>query len=345
MSTLLSHTLIRKFFLDILYRKNVREDVAQSLTHALLEASLHGIDSHGIRLFPHYLRGLEEGRLNPHPRYRFHKTSASTGLLDADHTLGHAAGFEAVKHILPIARESGAGHVCVFHSSHFGAAAPYARAIAEQDMIGFSFTTADALIKTPGSYKPFFGNNPICVAMPCEGEPPICLDMATSRVTFNKIKQFEEKNEQVPEGWGYDAQGNACHDPKKIVTLAPIGDYKGFGLSFMIEILCSVLSGMPFGPHIPKMFEAPMSEKRYLSQYYIAIRIDRFLPIPVFKERIARLAQEVRSLPRLQENIPICMPGDPEKKIYQQRIEQGIPLSAPLLKNFKTLGEWNQVEF
>ena len=71
--------------------------VSKYLIEGIVQASLRGIDSHGIRLFPHYLEGFIKGRLNKNPKYKFKKTSLSTGIFDADHAPGHAAGIEAMK--------------------------------------------------------------------------------------------------------------------------------------------------------------------------------------------------------------------------------------------------------
>ena len=69
---------------------------------------------------------------------------ADTGTLDADHTFGHAAGVQAMKHAIELARESGIGAVSVRNSSHCGALSYFAHAAAEQDMIGMAFTHATA---------------------------------------------------------------------------------------------------------------------------------------------------------------------------------------------------------
>ena len=47
--------------------------------NGLIHASLRGVDSHGVRLFFHYLNGLNNGRINPNPKFKFEQTSPSTG--------------------------------------------------------------------------------------------------------------------------------------------------------------------------------------------------------------------------------------------------------------------------
>jgi len=328
---------LRGFMRKVLLKSGVRKDVAEYVVEGLIQTSLRGVDSHGIRLLPHYVASVKAGRLNPAPKYGFRKTSASTGLLDADHTFGHAAGMEAVKKAIALAEGSGTGHVAVLNSSHFGAAAYYTLEIAKRDMIGLSFTHADALMRTHAGKRPFLGTNPISFAAPCEGESPFCLDMATTVTNFNKIKMLRQANKKAACGVGADAQGIETTDPNEITMLLPIGSYKGFGLSLMIEVLCSLLTGMPFGRDISSMFAAPLTQKRYLGHFIMAIRIDCFQEPGIFKKRMASLMRQLRNEPAMQAGMPVQVAGDPEKRTAGQRLKSGIPLKKEEYFAFKAL--------
>lgn len=330
---------LKTFVKEMLLRAGIREDVATHVAEGLVQASVRGVDSHGIRLLPHYIEGVRGGRINPNPQYRFERTSPSTGRLDADHAFGHAAGKEAARHAVLLAREAGSGWVAVENSSHFGAAAFFALEIAAQDMIGMSFTNTDALIRTYGGTRPFLGNNPICIAVPCDGEEPFCLDMATSVVSFNKIRQWREAGTRLPPGVAADASGRETEEASAAKSLLPIGGYKGYGLSLAVEILCSLLTGMPYGPQIPKMFEAPMSEHRRLGHLIGAIRIDCFQEPASFKRRLAALLRELRNEPRLDSAVPIQVAGDPEKREAQERRRRGVQLSPAELQPLNELAE------
>jgi len=318
---------LSNFITSVLLNAGVRNDVAAYVSEGLIQTSLRGVDSHGVRLLPHYLEAVKGGRINPDPDYKFKKTSFSTCKLDADHTFGHAAGMEAAKKAVELARKAGSGHVAVYNSSHFGAAAYYSLEIAKHDMIGFSFTHADSLMRTHAGKRAFLGTNPISFTAPIEGEEPLCLDMATTLFNFNKIKQFREKEARVPEGVGADENGKETTDPRRISMLLPAGGYKGYGLSLMVEVLCGILTGMPFGSHISSMYKAPMNERRMLGHFICAIRIDCFQDKKIFKRRMAELVKELRSQPPIDKNIPVQVAGDPEKKNAQIRGKEGIPLT------------------
>ncbi|MFA6143154.1 MAG: Ldh family oxidoreductase [Candidatus Omnitrophota bacterium] len=336
---------LKKFAKDVLKKAGVCENAAEHVSEGLVQTSLRGVDSHGIRLLPHYLKGVRGGRINPKPAYRFKKTSASTGLLDADHTFGHAAGMEAAKKAIKLAKKIGSGHVAVYNSTHFGAAAYYALEIAKHDMIGMSFTHADSLMKSHGGKRVFFGTNPICFAAPCKGEDPFCLDMATTMINFNKVKQLRESGSKAPVGVGADKYGVETTDPNKISMLLPIGGYKGYGLGAMVEILCSMMTGMPYGPNISSMYRAPMNEKRFLGHFVSAIRIDCFQDVGYFKKRMALMMNELRSEPAEDKRAPMQVAGDPEKKTADIRSRSGIPLKEAEYLAFKEIGKEYGIDF
>jgi len=340
-----SYEKLQKFIRDVLVKAGARDDVAVAVAEGLVQTSLRGVDSHGIRLLPHYVESLIGGRVNPRPQYCFKKTSLSTGTLDADHTFGHAAGIEGAQRAVELAKEAGTAHIAIYNSNHFGAAAYYAFRIAQHDMIGMVFSNTDSLVKTYGGKRTFFGNNPLCMVVPMEGEEPFCLDMATSVMTFNKVKHLQEKKMQVPTGVGANADGIDTTDPNEVTMLLPMGGYKGYGLSMAVEILSSLLTGMPYGPYIPKMFEAPMSERRYLGHFVSAMRIDCFQESTAFKKRFAGMVNEIRNEPRLENDVPIQIPGDPEKKICAERRSSGIPIDGKLFKQFVAFGKQYKTEF
>jgi LDH2 family malate/lactate/ureidoglycolate dehydrogenase len=212
-------------------------------------------------------------------------------------------------------------------------------------MIGMSFTNATPHVLTTGSNRAFFGNNPVCFVAPCEGEEPFCLDMATSAITFNKVLQHKEANIPIPPNSVADANGNPTTDPESAKYLLPIGDYKGYGLSMMVDILCSLLSGMPGGDNVSEMYSENIGAKRYLGHFFVAMRIDCFEEISVFKKRMVEMVRALRSEPRREKDIPVQVPGDPEKKIAKIRMNEGIPISRQLLDKFGQISKEYNVDF
>lgn len=321
------HHALRDFCSAALKSRSVREDVRQHVCDSLIQTSLRGVDSHGIELLPHYIRAIDAGRINPDPKYRFTISAPSTATLDADHTFGHAAGADGMIKAIELARGSGMGAVAVYNSTHFGAAAYFALLASSQDMIGMSFTHSTPHMLSYGGIRPFFSTNPICFSAPCR-EEPFCLDMATTLATYNKILMYKAKGMNIPVDWASDADGNPTIDPNQIGALLPIGGYKGFGLSMMVDILCGLLTGMPFGGDVSTMYGEPISQKRHLGHFFVAIDISRFTTVDIFKKQLQDMMDAVRSEPAKNPEEPVMVAGDPEKKSFAIRIKTGIPISG-----------------
>jgi ureidoglycolate dehydrogenase (NAD+) len=285
---------------------------------------------------------VESGRINPDPRYKFERTASATGVFDADNTFGHAVGIEAMRKSMVMAREAGAGLVAACNSSHCGASAFFALEAAKNDFIGLAFTHANALLNTPNSTRPFFGLNPIAMAVPCEDEEPFCYDSAPSVITWNKLLQLCREGLDAPPFSGADETGTPTSDPNVITQLLPIGGYKGFGLAMMVDIVCGLLTGMSVGRDIPDMYNTPLSQKRHLGQFYVAINIDTFQPLNMFKERVKKLLNDVRNEPKRNVDDEVMVPGDPEKRASKSRLKEGIPINKDDINAFKTIaGKYN----
>ncbi len=333
-----SDTNIASFFREAFSRIECPEDISEPTIHALIEASLRGVDSHGIRLMPHYIDEALAGRINLSPRFQFNQTSPTTALLDADNTYGTAAAAAAIGKSMEMARDSGMGCTAVRNSSHFGAAAVYALTAARGGMIGMSFTNVDALVVPFGGKSRALGTNPICFAAPCEGEEPFCLDMATSAISWNKLMGYRIAGRALEDGWAVDGDGHPTADPLAAAALTPSGGYKGYGLALMVEILCSLLTGMPFGRHITPMFPAD-GAKRSIGHVLMAIDVSRFQDVQSFKTRMKELLTELRGQPPAPGFDRVLVANDPEKEHYRVRSKTGIPVRTAELEEFRRIAE------
>ena len=189
----ISFDKIYEFHKAVLSKAGLDEDTCKAVAFGLCETSLRGVDSHGIRLLPHYTRSALLGRKNPRPNYSFQKVFPAFGHLDADNTFGHAAGMKAIDLAMPIALEYGICAIAVSNSSHPGAMASFALRAARKGYIAFAFTHADALVFSHGGKRTYFGTNPICIAVPREEAEPFCLDMAPTMISWNKLLRGPRK--------------------------------------------------------------------------------------------------------------------------------------------------------
>ncbi len=188
------------------------------------------------------------------------------------------------------------------------------------------------------STRPFFGTNPISFCAPVEGEEPFYLDMATTNVSWNKVMNTAAKGKSLEPGWAVDENGDEVLDAKVARALFPSGDYKGFALSMMVEILCSILSGAPYGRNITSMYKTPIEESRHLGHFFMAINVEAFQELDIFKKRMKSMMEELRAEPQKEGEAVLC-PGDPQKQYKKERLETGIPIFSSTWEEFEKLSQ------
>ena len=64
---------LKRFSYQLLKAVGLDDFSAQSVSLGLCETSLRGVDSHGIRLLPHYVNSALLGRKNPKPNFKFNQ--------------------------------------------------------------------------------------------------------------------------------------------------------------------------------------------------------------------------------------------------------------------------------
>jgi len=321
---------------DVLARHGVADEDARYVAWHLVQANLRGTDSHGIARLPHYVRRLTAGSITGRPVLSFERLGAAVGTLDGGNGLGHVVMRRATLEAIRLAEESGAGWVAVKHSSHCGALAPFGLEMARRGMIGLVFTHVDPMVLPHGSIQPFSGTNPICITAPGDRGRTFCLDMATSVVPWNRVENAANERIPIPEGWGVDREGNPTTDPKQVNALYPVGGYKGAGLGIMIDVLCAMLTGSPFGPEIPKMY-GDLTKSRRLGGLVGAIRASAFGDPDQFTRRVAAMAEALAALKRAPGVDRVRFPGEPELETEAVRSREGIPLG---LRTFNELNDY-----
>jgi ureidoglycolate dehydrogenase (NAD+) len=311
----------------IIYEKflslNVQSNVAKDVTKSLVRATSRGINSHGVNLLYHYGQSVLSGRKNGNPNYEIKSKYPAAFSLNGDHTFGASAGFEAIRKANEIVNKYGIASIGVYNSTHCASMSSIALNAIESGNICFAFTHADSLMKSPNVKTALFGTNPICIAAPgISINEPICLDMATTKISWNKLKNYLSENNDLPNSVAADIDGNNIVDPKKAKSLLPIGDYKGFALASMIDLLCGVLLGMNFGTNIPNMYKTDIKTKRFLGQFYIVLKPDFFLKMEEYNNLISQF------ITMINQNKVSKYPGQIENENEIKNVKNGLILNA-----------------
>jgi LDH2 family malate/lactate/ureidoglycolate dehydrogenase len=183
------------------------------------------------------------------------------------------------------------------------------------------------------------GNNPLAYAIPATPDFAIVLDMAQSVVAWGKIFLAAQRGEKIPPTWALDAAGEPTEDPHAAMQglLLPVGAYKGYGLALGIEALCAVLTGAKFGLGVPPMTDDAAPQD--FGHFFLALDINRFMPLDEFQQRMAKLMAEHREVPLLKGVDRIYLPGEIEHLKRDQRLKSGIPLETYVVESLAQLGK------
>lgn len=301
---------------------------ADAATDAMLHGSRLGVDSHGIRLLPHYATVIAGGRVNGRPNPRLVVDFAAVATLDADAAHGALAARLAMAEAVARARRFGLGAVAIRNSSHFGPAGAFALPAAEQGFIGLVTCNSDAFVRLHDGAERFHGTNPLAVAVPSGGPRPWLMDMATSAVPYNRVQLYRSLGRALPPGVASDADGRDTIDPNAVAMLAPLGDligFKGAALGGLAEILSAVLSGATQSADIRPMAGPDIATPRDLGAFVLALDPAAFGGRDTFEAGMTRYLAALRAS-RPVAGATVLAPGDREWAEMDRRAAAGIPI-------------------
>ena len=318
-----------------LEKVGVQRDEAKLVGESLVQTSVWGVDSHGVLRLTHYLRRMTIGSISPTAAPVVMRTGPVTAQVHGHDGLGIVHATLGMEEAIEMARESGVGVVGVGHSSHCGAMGLYTRMAAKEHLVGIAMTHSSSIVVPHGGKHKYFGTNPISFAFARKSGEPVCLDMATSQIAWNKVLNARIENQPLEPGVAVDAAGVPTTDAHKAAAGIPLGGvtygYKGYGLAFAIDILCGVMNGMTFGRHINGMYEE-LDKPRKIGHLLIALDPARFAGGEKLEETVDAMIADLRTQGE------ILFPGEPELIEEQQRLKAGIPIDAAA---FADMNEWS----
>lgn len=330
---------LRSYCAKLMMTQNVPEEEALLIADHLVEAEMCGVSSHGVSRTSIYLKRLASGVVNSRWDHKVEQEYAASVQWNACNSMGMVTGVRAMERCIEKAAESGGCFIAVSHSNHFGMAGYYAKMAARRGMIGICATNAPPNIAPWGSYKAYVGTNPLAISAPRRGEP-LLLDMAPSVVAMGKVILAAKLGKDIPEGWAITADGRPTTDPNLGMkgTVLPIGGPKGYGLSLCMDILCGLLSGAEFGPYLGNMWNDFINPQN-VGHIFCAIDISKFTDLEHFRDRMEKMAGDIKALPKNPGVEAIYLPGEIEVNRRAAAAEQGVVLSQVVYQELVELGE------
>ena len=253
------------------------EPAAVIVANDLVRADVEGLASHGVMLVPMYINRILAESVSRQDRGAIVSDRGGAVVVDGGNALGQVTSHQAVNLVVERARQFGLAAVAVRNAFHFGMAGRYARRIAEAGAIGMVMSNTRPLMPAPGGAEAMVGNNPIAIAVPSQGEYPVEVDMALSESAMGKIRLAKAAGQSIPQGWAVDRSGRPTTDAAAAIDgmLLPVAGPKGFGLAFVIDLLCGGLSSGGVGAAVRPLY-GDASVPYNCSHAFIAIDVAHF---------------------------------------------------------------------
>lgn len=311
-------------FVAAIFRKAGFSDAHATIEADVLTwANLRGVESHGIFRIPSYVASIQAGNINPHPDIHVVHSAGASSIVEGDRAAGAIAMVFAMEQAISLAREHTIGWALLRNTTHTGPMGYYARAAADAGMIGIVASASKPLMAYHGTRVPTVSTNPIAIAAPRAGGPPLTTDMATAAIAWGKLTQARRSGGEIPDNVALDAAGRVTTESSEAVIPLPLAGPRGAGLSLMIECMVSLLAGMP-------LIVPPLLGAREGGQWQhglaIAVDIAAFTDLERFAADAAELAETVKQQPRAEGFDEVFAPGERGDAVLAERRKSGIPV-------------------
>lgn len=317
-----AHQRLRRICQEVSEAAGTPPDIALAVTESLVEANLTGHDSHGILRLPWYVRSIRQGTIHAAARATVIRQNGATAVVDGALGWGQPAARLAAATAVELAAESGVGAVTIVNCNHIGRLGEYVASIAHAGMIGIALCNSSPVVAAYGGYRPVLGTNPLAWAAPRGGgHAPVVLDFASSIVAEGKLRVARAKGAVLAPGLIVDATGAPSLDPEDFYAggaLQTFGLHKGSGLSVMIELMARGLAGVDL---------SQPEHHGHNGTLMLALRIGSFTTEQQYLGAAERLFGQIAISPPATGFDAVLLPGEPELRMREQRLVDGIPLA------------------
>ena len=347
----ISCEILKDFCQKVFHKLGLSHSDAKSAAAVLVAADIRNIPSHGVGRLWRYVNGLESGLMLPDAPVEVLVDTPSSVVIHAHGAMGAPVSVRAMEEVIGKAKTGGSAFGCVRDSNHFGIAAYYAMMALPEDMIGIAMSNTAALGVPTFGRQVMFGTNPLAFAAPAEKEQAFVLDMSTTAVTRGKIEVYNRLEKELPAGWAVNKTGQTATDARTILEdmyyragggLLPLGGegeqfggHKGYGLAVMVDILCSVLCGAPFGTDL----EDTETSSARVSHFFGAISIDMFRNPQDFRRDMDNMLKRLRECPPAEGAERVYFAGQKELEKKAEYMRSGIPLLKKTYDQISEIGK------
>ena len=314
---------MQELFTRILLKYGFTNLRALECASIFTDSSLDGIYTHGVNRFPRFIQYVKEGYVDPNATQSLENKFGGIQQWNGNLGPGITNAIHATGQAMKIAKEHGIGCVALRNTNHWMRGGTYGWHAAKAGFIFIGWTNTIANMPAWGARDAKLGNNPLVVGLPFKDEA-IVLDMAMSQYSYGALELTAMKNETLSVYGGFDKNGKLSRDPKEILeseSPLPIGYWKGAGLSLLLDLLATILSGGL------ATWEISKKEVEFgLSQVFIAIDVTMLKNQSSIKTVIESILFDYHQSVPNDELHQIIYPGERVLKTRKNNLANGIPV-------------------
>lgn len=307
---------------------------AEILARTFMENSLDGVYTHGLNRFPRFIRQVRDGQVKPTQQANLSHAAGAVEQWDGHLGPGILNALQATDRAMALARGFGMGCVALAGTNHWMRGGTYGWRAARQGCIFIGWTNTIANMPAWGAVDAKLGNNPLVLAIPY-GDEAIVLDMAQSQFSYGAMEAAQLRQTQLPVPGGYDTAGNLSQDPSAILEsqrALPAGYWKGAGLSLLLDMLATVLSGGQSTAQISRR-----TAEYGLSQVFIALDASRLGNAGALEQMVNAIIEDYRQSDPAPGAAPIRYPGESVLAHRAANSRDGIPVDERVWEEIRSL--------
>ena len=289
--------------------------------------SLEGVYSHGVNRFPRFVKSIREGHIRPDGMPSLVHRTGAIEQWNGNLGPGPLNALFATDRAMEVASENSIGLVSLANTNHWMRGGTYGWKAARQGFVLICWTNTCPNMPAWGAKDPRIGNNPFIIAVPYHNEA-VVLDFAMSQFSYGKMESFRNEGRKLPYMGGFNADNKLTDDPGEILDSwrpLPAGYWKGSGLSLLLDILATVLSG-GLSTH---QLSSCVSETA-ISQVFIAIQLKSLRNFPAIEKSIDLIIEDLHKSVPENADTKIRYPGENVIDIRNENLKNGIPVSRNL---------------
>lgn len=240
----------RHEIIAILTALGVSADHAQQTAEHLVEASLCGVESHGVMRILQYAEQYQAGYLHADATPTVSVSARGALSCDGDGGIGIPAANLAFDRLIDGARDCGIAAMAMRNLGHTGRHGAYVERAAEVGlltiMLGGGNRTTWRQVAPYGGARALLPTNPYSIGIPGGERGPVVLDFATSKIAGGWIYAAKNAGARLPEGCVIDRDGHPTTDPEDYFNggaILPAGEQKGYALALVAELIADAMLG------------------------------------------------------------------------------------------------------